>query len=241
MKMGRYLLVCAIVFAGLERPAISVAQAQPAADDPPGADRSLVSTPSLAPYTPLSQTQKFHNYLFDAFGPYPTTVTAFMAGYHQATRNPPDWREGFTGYYQRFGSDFGTSAAGVTASYLVAEALHENTLYYECNCKGVWRRLKHAVVSTLVARQGEDGHKVFSFAALAEPYAGSFAAVYGWYPSRYGAKDAFRLGNYGLLTYAANNVTLEFFPAPNSSGRNSWINRLHLDNRHDARQIDPAP
>jgi hypothetical protein len=28
---------------------------------------------------------------------------------------------------------------------------------------------------------------------------GTMTAVYGWYPDRYGAKDALRLGNYNLL------------------------------------------
>jgi hypothetical protein len=52
----------------------------------------------------------------------------------------------------------------------------------------------HALISTLTARRGEDGHRVFSIAALVGPYAGTMTAIYGWYPNRYGAKDAFRTG-----------------------------------------------
>jgi len=184
---------------------------------------------------------KLKNYLFDAFGPYPLTVAAFVAGYHQATRNPPDWREGFPGYAERYGSGFGTSAAGVTARYLTAEALHEDTLYYRCACRGVWPRLRHAVASTLIARRGNDGHNAFALPALVEPYAGSFTAVYGWYPPRYGAKDAFRMGNYGLLDYAVGNISIEFLPSVFHAESNSWITRFHLDNRHAARENESAP
>ena len=81
-------------------------------------------------------------------------------------------------------------AVSTTTRYALAEAFKEDTLYYRCECTGLFPRLKHAVISTLTARRGEDGHRVFSVPALVAPYAGSMAAVYGWYPGRYGAKDA---------------------------------------------------
>jgi hypothetical protein len=49
-----------------------------------------------------------------------------------------------------------------------------------------------------------------SFSALVAPYAGSMAAVYGWYPNRYGVKDGFRMGNYTLLAFAGINIAREF-------------------------------
>jgi hypothetical protein len=53
-------------------------------------------------------------------------------------------------------------------------------------------------------------------------------AAYGWYPSRYGAKDAFRAGNYSLLAYAGENISLEFL----YSGPHSLLSRMHLNNLH---------
>ena len=73
------------------------------------------------------------------------------------------------------------------------------------------------------------------------PYAGSFTAVYGWCPRRYGAKDAFRMGNYGLLDLTFGNIGLEFLPGLSPSKANSWITRLHLDNRHAAREGESVP
>jgi hypothetical protein len=124
----------------------------------------------------------------------------------------------------------GIAAASTTTRYALSEVFREDTLYYRCECTGVMPRLRHAVLSTLTARRGEDGHRVFSFPALIAPYAGTMTAVYGWYPSRYGAMNAFRMGNYSLLEYMAGNIALEFI----YSGPHSLRNRMHLNNGHGA-------
>jgi len=143
----------------------------------------------------------------------------------------------FDGYSQRFGSDFGIAAAGTTTRYLLAGALKQDTLYYRCGCGGLFPRLRHAVVSTLTGRSGRDGHRVFSIPALVAPYAGSLTAVYGWYPSRFEAKDAFRMGNYSLLESIGSNIGLEFF----YSGPHSLLSRMHLNNSHGAPTQGPKP
>jgi hypothetical protein len=60
-------------------------------------------------------------------------------------------------------------------------------------------------------------------------------AVYAWYPNRFGAMDAFRMGNYSLLAYIGSNIGLEFF----YSGPHSLLARMHLNNLHAA--PDPGP
>jgi hypothetical protein len=82
------------------------------------------------------------------------------------------------------------------------------------------------VVSTLTARRGEDGHRVFSVPALIAPYAGSMTAVYAWYPGRYDGKDALRMGNYTMLGYVGGNIALEFL----YGGPHSLLHRMHLPN-----------
>jgi hypothetical protein len=86
------------------------------------------------------------------------------------------------------------------------------------------------VISTFTARRGDDGHRAFSFSALLAPYAGTMTAAYGWYPGRYDARDAFRMGNYSLLAYAGGNIALEF----TYSGPHSLLSRVHLNNPHGA-------
>ena len=186
-------------------------------------------------YVPPTPTTKVHNYVFDTFGPYPIVGSAFAAGINQLSNTPPEWKQGAEGFATRFGSDFSIEAVGTTTRYGLAAAFKEDTLYYRCECQGLSRRLRHAVISTLTARRGEDGHRVFSVPALVAPYAGASAAVYGWYPDRFGGKDAFRMGNYSLLGSVGANIALEFL----YSGPHSLLSRMHLSNAHGA--PDPGP
>ncbi len=181
-------------------------------------------------YTPPTEETRLRNYFFDAFGPYPIAGAALAAGISQADNSPPEWKQGAAGYGKRFGSSFGIASVSTTTRYALAKAFRQDTLYYRCECKGAFPRLSHAVISTFTARRGDDGHRVFSFPALVAPYAGTMTAVYGWYPGRYGAKDAFRMGNYSLLGYAGENIALEFL----YSGPHSLLSRMHLNNGHGA-------
>jgi hypothetical protein len=220
-----------LVFVTAALAAVTVAtrsQALASSEVPSATDGITPSgTLDLTYFQPTEGT-KLKNYAFDAFGPYPIAGAAVVAGINQWTNSPPEWNQTAEGFGKRFGSDFGIAAIGTTTRYGLSEAFKEDTLYYRCECSGPFQRLCQAVISTLTGRRGEDGHRVFSFSALAAPYAGSMAAVYGWYPNRFGAKDAFRMGNYGLLSYMGGNIALEFF----YSGPHALISRMHLNNTH---------
>jgi len=195
------------------------------------ADDAMVATaqPNLA-YTRPTQRTMVNNYLFDAYGPYPLVGAAVAAGINQFGNSPPEWGQGAQGFGKRLGSNFAIAAVATTTRYGLSQALNEDAMYYRCDCRGFFPRVNHALLSTFTARHGFDGHRVFSFPALVAPYAGSFTAVYGWYPDRFGAKDAFRTGNYDLLAYAAGNLSLEFL----YSGPHSLMSRMHLNNAHGA-------
>jgi len=228
MKTSRLMLLL---------PAIAVLAALPAplrAQSPADSSSTASSTGQAdLLYTRPTQKTKFHNYLLDGFGPFPIVGAAFVSGINQATNSPPEWKQGAEAYGKRFGSNYGIAAVGMTTRYALAEAFQEDTSYYHCACKGVFPRLGHALISTLTARRGDDGHRVFSFPALVAPYAGTMTAVYAWYPDRYDARDGFRMGNYSLLGYAGSNVAMEFLErAPRS-----LLYRLRRSNRKTA----PAP
>ncbi|SPE44088.1 exported hypothetical protein [Candidatus Sulfotelmatobacter sp. SbA7] len=229
MKMRGLMLVC-LAIAGL-----TVLSPLALAQSSTGSNSSSAAVPPATPqpaltYTKPTPTIKFHAYLFDAFGPYPIVGAAIAAGINQADNAPPEWQQGAEGYGKRFGSNFGILAISTSTRYALAAAFHEDTLYYRCECKGFFPRLSHALISTFAARRGEDGHYVFSFPDLVAPYAGTMAGVYAWYPDRYDARDAFRLGNYSLIGYAAENVGLEFI----YQGPHSWLSRMHMNNTHSA-------
>jgi hypothetical protein len=224
--------VVPLLFAIGGRVVLPLAQAQSVANSGNSGSAVLPAnpTPSEPTYERPTQKTKFHNYLFDAFGPYPIVGAALAAGINQANNAPPEWGQGAEAYGKRFGSDFAIAATATTTRYVLAEALREDTLYYRCECKGVFPRLSHAVISTFSARRGDDGHRVFSLPALVGPYIGTMTAVYAWYPSRYDGRDALRLGNYSLLGYVGGNIALEFL----YSGPHSLLSRLHLNNTHAA-------
>lgn len=234
MKMWCRITLLLLIIVGLAHPRLAKAQSLAGSGDSSGAVVSAGPVQLDVTYTRPSQTTKLLNYSFDAFGPYPIAGAVVIAGINQADNAPPEWKQGSEGYSKRFGSSFAIAAVGTTTRYALAEAFREDTLYYRCECTGLFPRLRHAVISTLTARHGEDGHHVFSFPALVAPYAGTMTAVYGWYPDRYGAKDAFRMGNYTLLVLAGENIALEFL----YSGPHSLLSRMHLNNRHGA--LDPG-
>ena len=219
-----FVLSALVVASLLALPVPAKAQSLPAT----GAS-TTPARPDL-PYTRPTEAIKLRNYLFDGFGLFPIVGAALTAGISQASNGVPEWNQGAEGYAKRIGSDFGIAAVSTTTRYALSEAFKQDALYYRCECTGVFPRLKHAVLSTLTARRGSDGHRVFSLPALVAPYVGTMTAVYGWYPDCYGAKDALRMGNYNLLAYMGGNIFLEFF----YSGPHSWRSRMHLNNRHGA-------
>jgi hypothetical protein len=191
------------------------AQLAPAAELP-SADKTVLGPSSgsgnaatLASYTPPTEKEKLQIFEFDAFGPYAFAKAALAGGVQQSTKSPPEWGSGWDAFGMRVASSFGVQLVTTTTRYAMAEILREDTIYYRCECRGVFPRVKHALISTLTGRRGEDGHTEFSFPGLISPYAGTMTAL-AWYPDRYGVKDGFRMGNYNLAAQAGGNLALEF-------------------------------
>jgi hypothetical protein len=174
-------------------------------------------------YKRPTERTKLRNYFFDTFGPYPIAGAAILGAINQADKTPPEWGQGGKAFGERVGSDFGIAMVTTATRYGLAKAFGEDTIYYRCDCKGVFRRLEHAVISTVTARRGDDGHRRLSFPALIAPYAGTMTAVYGWYPSRYGVKDGLRMGNYALLAFVGGNIAKEFI----YGGRHTLFGRIN--------------
>jgi hypothetical protein len=172
--------------------------------------------------------------MMSAAGPYSLALGGFTAAIHQATDNPPEWHQGTVALSKRFGSNMGISAVGSATRVGLGELLNQDTSFHRCQCKGVARRLEHAALSALIAHQRSNGQAVFSIPSLAAPYAATLTAVYAWYPDRYGAKDAFRMGNYNLLGSVGTNITFEFLPSRVAR----FLERVHLNNQRIATDED---
>jgi hypothetical protein len=240
METGRSVLFLLVISSIVALPEPAKGQS-PADSGDPLTKAALPASPLYPPPDPTyarpTEKTKLVNYFFDAYGPFPVVGSAMAAGINQLDNSPPEWRQGAGGYAKRFGSDFSIAAVTTTTRYALAEAFREDTMYYRCQCKGFFPRLGHAVISTFTSRRGSDGHRVFSFASLVAPYAGTMTAVYAWYPGRYNAMDGFRMGNYSLLGYVGANIALELF----YSGPRSLATRMHLNNTHGAPAQGPNP
>jgi hypothetical protein len=175
------------------------------------ASKPAHATPATtASYTKPDFGQRARNYLFDSFGPYPLIGAAIAAGINQSTNSPPEWGQGMSGYGDRYASNFGINLVAETTRYGLAEIFREDTIYYRCECSGVFPRLSHALISTVTARRGADGHRTISFSNIVAPYVGTEVAANTWYPGRFNGMDGFRMGNYLMLTYGGLNVMKEF-------------------------------
>jgi hypothetical protein len=168
--------------------------------------------------------EKFRSWAFVSFGPYAFIGSAAAAGVQQADNAAPEWGQGWDAYGVRVANNFGINLVTQTTRYGLAEVFHEDTLFYRCECDGFVPRLKHALISTVTARRGDDGHRTFSLSSLVAPYAGGEVAALAWYPSRYNDKDGFRIGNYNLAVQAGLNVALEFI----YGGPRTFLGRHHV-------------
>jgi hypothetical protein len=188
----------------------------PPPPEPPSPDAAAVRPSSIPGYSdPISdyvrptENEKLRLYFFDAFGPYAFTEAVFAGGIQQVTKSPPEWGGRWNGFGERAASSFGIQLMTTTTRYGLAKVFHEDAAYYRCECTGFLPRVGHALISTLTARQGEEGQTVFSIPGLVSPYAGTMTSL-AWYPGRFGVKDGLRMGNYNLLGQAAGNLALEF-------------------------------
>lgn len=189
------------------------------------------STSHSYPEAPQSRPpakEAVRGFLTDSVGPYSIFMGAATAAIHQGTDNPPEWRQGFIGLSERFGSNMGITAAGNAVRYGTGWAMNADFRFQKCKCSGVMPRLGHALKSTAVAHRRSDGSAVPSLPNLFAPYAATTTAVYAWYPSRYGIKDAFRMGNYNLLGTVASNIVWEFMPEKAMK----FLHRFHLSGSH---------
>src|ERR1700682_5761404 len=181
MKTHTLLATALLVSGGIANRAVRIYAQEPAGVGSPQVQDSHTPSPNSAStgttlaqkritYVRPTEKTKLRNYLFDAYGPYPIAGAAIVAGINQVDGTPPEWGGGAEAYGKRVGSNYGINAITTTTRYALSEVLHQDTLYYRCQCKGFFPRLGHALVSTLAARHGEDGHYTFSVPALVAPY-----------------------------------------------------------------------
>jgi len=153
--------------------------------------------------------KRFSRYLDNVVGPTAFIGPLFGAGINTATNSPEEWGGQWNGFGRRFASEIGKNAIKETTTYALDEAFKLDSYYYRSTKSGFFPRLKHAVISSVTARN-KNGKTVFGFPRIAGGYASEIIAYETWYPKRFGVKDGFRDGTISIGTNALINIFREF-------------------------------
>jgi hypothetical protein len=156
-----------------------------------------------------SQEQRLKRYAWNMVGPWSLLAVASAAGIDQWSDNPPEWRQGASGYGKRFASRFGQNAIQQTVSFGLSEAFRLDTGFRRSERIGLGPRLGDALLQNVTSRT-RSGRRIISAPRLAGFYAGGLIPTLTWYPSRFSYKDGLRMGTYSLLGGFGLNVVREF-------------------------------
>jgi hypothetical protein len=200
--------LCAAVLLGALR--IAFAQTEPA----PARDGFVVGALRLvqpAEPEPLTERERFHQYLLNTIGPVPVFLEGAGAGLSQAVEIPSEWGQGASGYFHRFGNNLAYNGVRNTLTYATSILFREDTRYFASGKEGTWPRVAHALASAVMARDTE-GRDRISISAIAG-VAGAAAISRAWSPPNLqGGKNVARAMGITFAGQAGFNVFREFVP-----------------------------
>jgi hypothetical protein len=105
---------------------------------------------------PLTMRQKFKLAIRSATDPVFFATTGISAGISLARNDDPEYGTGVSGYFERYGSDYGGALVGrVVTSVLLNSLFHEDPRYFVMTNGSILARSWHAVSSTFMQR-GDD-------------------------------------------------------------------------------------
>jgi len=127
---------------------------------------------------PLTAKMKFKLALKVSYDPVTIGGVALVAAFRQAARSP-DYREGWIGYAERFGS---TGTDGLTdimiGGAILPSLLHQDPRYFYKGTGGTGPRLRHALLSPFVTR-GDNGRWQPNYSSMGGDLAsGAIANLY---------------------------------------------------------------
>jgi hypothetical protein len=162
-------------------------------------------------FKPLTARKRLKVYADDLFSPFHFFMAGVSAGVTQAQNVPPEWGQGAQGYGRRYANYYASATVSNMLQMAGEDLLHEDNLYYGSGEHGIWRRVKYAVKSSVLAR-GSDGTQHFSASQLGSTAAAAFISRL-WQPrdDRTAGDGAVSFG-ISMATNAGVNVVREFLP-----------------------------
>jgi hypothetical protein len=129
------------------------------------------------------------------------------AGLAHARNSPRQWGQGASGLTKRAGFGLAGHAVKTTVEHAVAAPLHEDLHYNRARSKKVMPRLRHALVSTVIARNTRSRkHQIAVGKLSGHAASGAFSAAV--VPAASGAGTA----GISMGVSAGSNVAREFWP-----------------------------
>jgi hypothetical protein len=162
-------------------------------------------------FRPITQKERFRQYMMNSAGVMPLLGEAVAAGIGQWGNRPEEWGQGWDAFGRRYASSLGFNAARATITYGISAAMREDTRYFASHRKGGWNRAGYALSSTLIARH-PDGSRALSVSGVAG-VTGAAAVMSVWGPPSWkGAGNIAVNAGISLGTTAGLNVLREFLP-----------------------------
>jgi hypothetical protein len=138
--------------------------------------------------------------------------SAASAAVGQIANRPREWGRGVGGFGKRFASSVGGRMVKSTVQMSVAAFRHEDLKYYPSEQQGFGPRVKHALVSTVVARKTTNGRQTLASGRISGAVAGGFVSRL-WQPARlHTVSSGLSSSGISLGADAASNVVREFWP-----------------------------
>ncbi len=128
----------------------------------------------------MTVQEKFDYRKIQAIGLHGYMGSALGAVIGQVRDSPREWGEGVEGYATRYASGFGTNLSRQAMAFGLETALHEDPRYFPSEEKGFRRRLRNALLQTVVART-DSGRETFAWARMGSAF-GAGELANAWQP-----------------------------------------------------------
>jgi hypothetical protein len=162
-------------------------------------------------FVPFTPKKRLKAYAESLFSPFHFFLAGLQAGISQEQDSPHEWGQGAEGYGKRFGNYYAEATTAAMLQMIGEDLLHEDNYYYGSGEHGMWKRLKYAVKTSVLAR-GTDGTLHFSISQVGSTAAASFISRLWQPPSRDSAADGAKNFGVSMATNAGVNVAREFLP-----------------------------
>lgn len=159
-----------------------------------------------------AQSASSHRYIRQMAGPRVIVGASAGAGVSHLRNSPHEWGRGVSGFGKRVGSALGTHALKTGIELSVATARHEQLSYQPLRRGSTGKRLRHALVSTVITRKTTTGQRTVASGRISGAI-GSGLISRVWQPaSAASLSTGFATAGMSLGADAGAHVAREFWP-----------------------------